>query len=100
MDVLCRTNIYVNPPVAPPLVGGYGYGFGVPFYGGWGCRHFHSLHQVRVLPSALEVDLKPLFSFCFLVLQLMSLEDSLAQEMKMIINARKFLINVLKGREL
>ncbi|XP_021911295.1 uncharacterized protein LOC110825143 [Carica papaya] len=35
-----RTNIYVNPPVAPPLVGGYGYGFGVPFYGGWGWSPF------------------------------------------------------------
>ena len=23
-----RTNIYINPPVAPPLVGGYGYGYG------------------------------------------------------------------------
>ncbi|KAF6142333.1 hypothetical protein GIB67_023358 [Kingdonia uniflora] len=30
-----RTNIYINPRVAPPLVGGYGYGYGVPFYGGW-----------------------------------------------------------------
>ncbi|KAH9613539.1 hypothetical protein KSS87_009398 [Heliosperma pusillum] len=29
-----RTNIYINPPVAPPL-GGYGYGYGVPYYGGW-----------------------------------------------------------------
>lgn len=38
--LLCRTNIYVNPPVAPPLVGGYGYGFGVPFYGGWGWSPF------------------------------------------------------------
>ena len=36
----CRTNIYVNPPVAPPLIGGYGYGFGVPFYGGWGWTPF------------------------------------------------------------
>ncbi|XP_027073050.1 uncharacterized protein [Coffea arabica] len=35
-----RTNIYVNPPVAPPLIGGYGYGFGVPFYGGWGWTPF------------------------------------------------------------
>ncbi|KAK7329767.1 hypothetical protein VNO77_23946 [Canavalia gladiata] len=34
-----RTNIYVNPPVAPPL-GGYGYGYGVPFYGGWGWSPF------------------------------------------------------------
>ncbi|BBG92833.1 hypothetical protein Prudu_000683 [Prunus dulcis] len=31
-----KTNIYINPPVAPPLVGGYGYGYGVPFFGGWG----------------------------------------------------------------
>ncbi|XP_059653917.1 uncharacterized protein LOC132300726 isoform X1 [Cornus florida] len=31
-----RTNVYINPPLAPPLVGGYGYGFGVPFYGGGG----------------------------------------------------------------
>ncbi|KAL7263444.1 hypothetical protein ACSBR1_001574 [Camellia fascicularis] len=35
-----RTNVYINPPVAPPLVGGYGYGFGVPFYGGWGWSPF------------------------------------------------------------
>ncbi|CAM8911199.1 hypothetical protein QQ045_033521 [Rhodiola kirilowii] len=33
-----RTNIYINPPIAPPLVGGYGYG--VPFYGGWGWSPF------------------------------------------------------------
>ncbi|CAN6450918.1 unnamed protein product [Victoria cruziana] len=33
-----RTNIYINPPVAPPLVGGYG--FGSPFYGGWGWSPF------------------------------------------------------------
>ncbi|ESQ42667.1 hypothetical protein EUTSA_v10014766mg [Eutrema salsugineum] len=30
-----RTNIYVNPPVAPPLIGGYGYG-----YGGYGWSPF------------------------------------------------------------
>ncbi|KAG2310781.1 hypothetical protein Bca4012_025290 [Brassica carinata] len=30
-----RTNIYVNPQVAPPLIGGYGYG-----YGGWGWSPF------------------------------------------------------------
>lgn len=35
-----RTNIYINPPVSPPLVGGYGYGYGVPFYGGWGWSPF------------------------------------------------------------
>ncbi|KAL6977793.1 hypothetical protein U1Q18_026579 [Sarracenia purpurea var. burkii] len=35
-----RTNVYINPPVAPPLVGGYGYGIGVPFYGGWGWSPF------------------------------------------------------------
>ncbi|RVW30263.1 hypothetical protein CK203_098818 [Vitis vinifera] len=34
------TNIYINPPVAPPLVGGYGFGYGVPFYGGWGWSPF------------------------------------------------------------
>ncbi|KAG6586091.1 uncharacterized protein LOC111444353 [Cucurbita moschata] len=34
-----RTNIYINPRVAPPLVGGYGYG--VPYYGGgWGWSPF------------------------------------------------------------
>ncbi|KAL0404623.1 UNVERIFIED_CONTAM: hypothetical protein Sradi_2103100 [Sesamum radiatum] len=33
-----RTNVFINPPVAPPLVGGYG--FGVPFYGGWGWSPF------------------------------------------------------------
>ncbi|XP_062164786.1 uncharacterized protein LOC133871364 [Alnus glutinosa] len=35
-----RTNININPPVAPPLVGGYGFGYGVPFYGGWGWSPF------------------------------------------------------------
>ncbi|KFK27282.1 hypothetical protein AALP_AA8G362300 [Arabis alpina] len=30
-----RTNIYVNPQVAPPLIGGYGYG-----YGGYGWSPF------------------------------------------------------------
>jgi hypothetical protein len=35
-----RTNIYINPRVAPPLGGGYGYG-GVPYYGGgWGWSPF------------------------------------------------------------
>ncbi|GJM97580.1 hypothetical protein PR202_ga14516 [Eleusine coracana subsp. coracana] len=35
-----RTNIYINPPVAPPL-GGYGYGgYGSPFFGGWGWSPF------------------------------------------------------------
>ncbi|KAM0939290.1 hypothetical protein DsansV1_C21g0169031 [Dioscorea sansibarensis] len=32
-----RTNIFINPPIAPPLVGGYGYGYG---YGGWGWSPF------------------------------------------------------------
>lgn len=30
----------MNPRVAPPLVGGYGYGLGSPFYGGWGWSPF------------------------------------------------------------
>ncbi|KAG6484139.1 uncharacterized protein LOC122017545 [Zingiber officinale] len=33
-----RTNIYVNPPIAPPFFGGYGYG--APFYGRWGWSPF------------------------------------------------------------
>lgn len=36
--IWCRTNIYVNPRVAPPLIGGYGYGS--PYYGGWGWSPF------------------------------------------------------------
>ncbi|XP_065848595.1 FLUCTUATING-LIGHT-ACCLIMATION protein 1, chloroplastic [Euphorbia lathyris] len=32
-----RTNIYVNPQIAPPLVGGYGYGY---YGGGWGWSPF------------------------------------------------------------
>lgn len=35
---MSRTNIYINPPVAPPLIGGYGYG--VPFFGGYGWSPF------------------------------------------------------------
>lgn len=38
MMLLFRTNIYVNPPIAPPFFGGYGYG--APFYGGWGWSPF------------------------------------------------------------
>lgn len=33
-----RTNVFINPPVAPPLFGGYGYG--TPFFGGWGWSPF------------------------------------------------------------
>ncbi|RWR91431.1 hypothetical protein CKAN_02058400 [Cinnamomum micranthum f. kanehirae] len=33
-----RTNIYINPPVAPPLICGYGYGG--PFFGGYGWSPF------------------------------------------------------------
>jgi hypothetical protein len=40
LSLFGRTNIYINPPVAPPLVGGYGFGYGVPFYGGWGWSPF------------------------------------------------------------
>ncbi|KAJ0090339.1 hypothetical protein Patl1_14227 [Pistacia atlantica] len=40
LGILSWTNIYINPPVAPPLVGGYGYGYGVPYYGGWGWSPF------------------------------------------------------------
>jgi uncharacterized membrane protein len=33
-----RTNVFINPPVAPPIFGGYG--FGTPFFGGWGWSPF------------------------------------------------------------
>lgn len=32
------TNVFINPPVAPPIFGGYG--FGTPFFGGWGWSPF------------------------------------------------------------
>ncbi|KAH9296980.1 hypothetical protein KI387_028662 [Taxus chinensis] len=31
-------NVFINPPVAPPIFGGYG--FGTPFFGGWGWSPF------------------------------------------------------------
>ncbi|CAA2972246.1 Hypothetical predicted protein [Olea europaea subsp. europaea] len=34
-----RSNVYINPTVAP-LVGGFGYGFGMPFSGGCSCSPF------------------------------------------------------------
>ncbi|KAG7972573.1 hypothetical protein I3843_07G190700, partial [Carya illinoinensis] len=34
------SNIYINPPVALPLVGGYSYGYGASFFGGWGWSPF------------------------------------------------------------
>ncbi|KAH9296979.1 hypothetical protein KI387_028661, partial [Taxus chinensis] len=33
-----RANVFINPPVAPPIFGGYG--FGTPFFGGWGWSPF------------------------------------------------------------
>lgn len=36
LTISSRTNVFINPPVAPPLVGGYGYGV----YGGWGWSPF------------------------------------------------------------
>ncbi|KAH9296984.1 hypothetical protein KI387_028666 [Taxus chinensis] len=33
-----RTNVFINPPVTPPIFGGYG--FGTPFFGGWGWSPF------------------------------------------------------------
>eukprot|EP01018_Ginkgo_biloba_P039667 Gb_04701 [translate_table: standard] len=33
-----RTNVFINPPVAPPIYGGYGYS--TPFFGGWGWSPF------------------------------------------------------------
>ncbi|GKV00434.1 hypothetical protein SLEP1_g13120 [Rubroshorea leprosula] len=43
IDNNSRNNVFINPPVAPPLVGGYGYGYGVPFYGGgWGWSPYSS----------------------------------------------------------
>ncbi|KAL6525500.1 hypothetical protein OROHE_015807 [Orobanche hederae] len=48
-----RTNVYINPPDAPPLVGGYGYGLGGPFLGGWGWSPFSFFAPVPI--AALEI---------------------------------------------
>ncbi|PIA40823.1 hypothetical protein AQUCO_02400112v1 [Aquilegia coerulea] len=56
-----RTNIYINPPVAPPL-GGYGYG--VP-YGGWGWSPFSFFAPGPSVAVGVGggFDLLPLFLF-------------------------------------
>ncbi|KAJ8444218.1 hypothetical protein Cgig2_028099 [Carnegiea gigantea] len=52
-----RTNIYVNPPVAPSLVGGYGFGFGAPFFDGWAWSPF----SVFTPCPAVSVDVEGWF---------------------------------------
>lgn len=54
--------------------------------------HFHSLHQVLVLPLALEVGLKLLYSLCLLVLWRLLSGGSLDQEMKMTTDDKKNLL--------
>ncbi|TYI79180.1 hypothetical protein E1A91_D05G004200v1, partial [Gossypium mustelinum] len=60
-----RTNIYINPPGAPPLVGGYDL---ISVAGAGVGHHFPSLFLVLVLQLVLEVDSTLSSSFCFLVL--------------------------------
>ncbi|KAF3452766.1 hypothetical protein FNV43_RR03199 [Rhamnella rubrinervis] len=61
-----RTNIYINPPVAPPLVGGYGYGYGVPFYGGWGWSPFSFFAPVPSVAVGIGGGFETLALFIFL----------------------------------
>lgn len=63
-----RTNIYINPPVAPPLVGGYGYGYGygVPFFGGWGWSPFSFFAPGPSVAIGVGGGFETLFLFIFL----------------------------------
>ncbi|KAI4376236.1 hypothetical protein MLD38_014021 [Melastoma candidum] len=61
-----RTNVYINPPVAPPLVGGYGYGYGVPFYGGWGWSPFSFFAPGPSVAVGIGGGFETLFFFMFL----------------------------------
>ncbi|CAN7067176.1 unnamed protein product, partial [Brassica rapa subsp. trilocularis] len=56
-----RTNIYVNPPVAPPLIGGYGYGCG-----GWGLSPFSFFAPGPAVAAGVGGGFDPSFSSCFL----------------------------------
>ncbi|KAH0906684.1 hypothetical protein HID58_038511 [Brassica napus] len=57
-----RTNIYVNPPVAPPLIGGYGYGCG-----GWGLSPFSFFAPAGpAVAVGVGGGFDPSFSSCFL----------------------------------
>ncbi|RID41179.1 hypothetical protein BRARA_J01157 [Brassica rapa] len=56
-----RTNIYVNPPVAPPLIGGYGYGCG-----GWGLSPFSFFAPGPAVAVGVGGGFNPSFSSCFL----------------------------------
>ena len=56
-----RTNIYVNPPVAPPLIGGYGYGCG-----GWGLSPFSFFAPGPAVAVGVGGGFDPSFSSCFL----------------------------------
>ncbi|KAJ4875299.1 Uncharacterized protein Rs2_40317 [Raphanus sativus] len=55
-----RTNIYVNPPVAPPLIGGYGYGYGGR---GWSPFSFFSPGPAVAVGVGGGFDLLVLFMF-------------------------------------
>ncbi|XP_022153287.1 uncharacterized protein LOC111020818 [Momordica charantia] len=61
-----RTNIYINPPVAPPLVGGYGFGYGVPYYGGWGWSPFSFFAPGPSVAVGIGGGFDLLFLFIFL----------------------------------
>lgn len=56
------TNIYINPPVAPPLVGGYG----VPFFGGWGWSPFSFFAPGPSVAVSIGGGFQLLFFFAFL----------------------------------
>ncbi|KAE8651672.1 hypothetical protein Csa_021236 [Cucumis sativus] len=61
-----RTNIYINPRVAPPL-GGYGYGYGVPYYGGgWGWSPFSFFAPSPAVAVGIGGGLDVLFFFILL----------------------------------
>ncbi|KAM7249704.1 hypothetical protein ACFE04_019863 [Oxalis oulophora] len=62
-----RTNIYINPRVAPPLVGGYGYGYGGPYYGGgWGWSPFSFFAPGPSVAVGVGGGFELIFLFMFL----------------------------------
>lgn len=61
-----RISLNVTPPVDPPLVGGYGYGSGVPHYSIWGWTPFSFFGPGPCVVAGIDAGIKAILLFMFL----------------------------------